>query len=91
MAQWKRIQLGTMRFDPWPCSVGWGSSGVDRRHALDLALLWLWCRVAAAAPVGPLPSLGTSICRGCGPKKRQKDKKKINKNGSNIIIDRVEI
>ena len=21
----------------------------------DLALLWLWCRLAAAAPIGPLP------------------------------------
>ena len=22
VAQWKRIQLGTMRFDPWPLSMG---------------------------------------------------------------------
>ena len=27
------------------------SYGVDRRHGLDLALLWLWCRPAAAAPI----------------------------------------
>ena len=25
------------------------SCGVGRRHALDLALLWLWCRPAATA------------------------------------------
>ena len=41
----------------------------------DLALLWLWCRLAATAPIRP-PSLGTSIYWGCGPKKTKKDKKK---------------
>src|SRR5512147_2690885 len=30
------------------------SCGVGRRRGLDLALLWLWCRLAAAAPIGPL-------------------------------------
>ena len=30
------------------------SSGVGCRHSLDPALLWLWCRLAAAAPIGPL-------------------------------------
>ena len=34
----------------------------------DLALLWLWRRPAAVAPFDS--SLGTSICHGCGPKKR---------------------
>ena len=43
-------------FDPWPPSVGWGSSvalnyGVGRRRVLDLALLWLWRRPAAVAPI----------------------------------------
>ena len=33
----------------------------------DLALLWLWCRSAAAAPIRP-PSLGTSICCRNGPR-----------------------
>ena len=28
--------------------------GISRRPDLDPALLWLWCRPAAAAPVGPL-------------------------------------
>ena len=31
----------------------------------NLALLWLWWRPAAAAPIGPLT---WSICRECGPK-----------------------
>ena len=25
------------------------------QHGLGLALLWLWCRPAATAPIGPLP------------------------------------
>ena len=30
------------------------SCGIGRRHGSDLAWLWLWCRGAAAAPIGPL-------------------------------------
>ena len=30
------------------------SCGVGRRHSLALALLWLWRRPAATAPIGPL-------------------------------------
>ena len=30
------------------------SCGVDCRHGLDLALLWLWRRLAATAPIQPL-------------------------------------
>ena len=30
------------------------SYGVDRRRGSDLALLWLWQRLAAAAPIRPL-------------------------------------
>ena len=30
------------------------SSGVSHRHGLDPALLWLWHRLAAAAPIQPL-------------------------------------
>ena len=28
--------------------------GVGQRHGSDLALLWLWHRAAATAPIGPL-------------------------------------
>ena len=44
------------------------SCGVGHSQGLDLVLLWLWCRPAAAALIRPL-SLGTPICRGYGPKK----------------------
>ena len=30
------------------------SCGEDWRHGLDLAWLWLWCRLAAVVPIGPL-------------------------------------
>ena len=30
------------------------SCGVGQRRGLDLVLLWLWSRLAAVAPVGPL-------------------------------------
>ena len=30
------------------------SCGVGHRHGSDLALLWLWCRPAGAAPIQPL-------------------------------------
>ena len=41
-------------------SVGYGSGvavscGVGRRCSSNLALLWLWCRPPAAAPIQPLP------------------------------------
>ena len=40
------------------------SCGVVRRCSSDLALLWLWRRLAATAPTGPL---GASVCPVCGP------------------------
>ena len=30
------------------------SCGVGCRHSLDPALVWLWCRLAATAPIQPL-------------------------------------
>ena len=48
-----------MRSDPRPPSMGWGSSvaigcGVSGRSGSVLALLWLWRRPAATAPIRPL-------------------------------------
>ena len=60
---------------------GWWAEGssvamsysVACRCDLDLALLWLWRRPVATALI---PSLGTCICYGCGPKKTKKKKKR---------------
>ena len=51
------------------------SCAVDHRHGLDLALLWLWCRLAAVVPIWPRAwefpyAVGVAL-------KRQKRKKKI--------------
>ena len=50
------------------------SCGVGHRCGLDLVLLWMWCRPAATALIGPLAweppyALGTAL-------KRLKDQKK---------------
>ena len=47
------------------------SCGVGHRHGSDPKLLWLWCRPAATAPI-LTPSLGTSMCCECGPRKQTK-------------------
>ena len=61
MSQRTQIWLVSMRTQvrSLACSVGWGysvamSCGVSRRPGLDLALLWLWSRPAAAALLRPL-------------------------------------
>jgi len=67
-------------FDPWSCSVGWGSGvavgfGVGCRPCSDPTLLWLWCRPAAAAPVGPL-GWGPPCAVGVTLEKRAKRQRK---------------
>ena len=54
------------------------SCGVGRRLSLDPALLWLWCRPAATAPIRPLAweppyAAGVALKR---PKKKKKKKRK---------------
>ena len=65
---------------PW--AVGW-------RCGSDPMLLWLWRRQAAIVLIGP-PSLGTSICQECSPKKKKKKKKEkksiSNIGGPNLVI-----
>ena len=63
-------------FNPWPCSVGWGSGvatscSVGRRRCSDPEWLWLWRRPAAVVA----PSLGTFICHRYRPKKQKKKKR----------------
>ena len=53
------------------------SCGVVCRCSSDLALLWLWRRLAAVAPIRP-PSLGITICRECDPKKQKKKREREN-------------
>ena len=85
MAQWLKNPTTNhgCGLDPWPPSVGWGSGValscvVGYRCGSDPTLLWLWCRPAAAAPIGPLAweppyAAGAAL-------KRQKDKNKTKQN-----------
>ena len=61
------------------------SCGVGRRGGSDLALLWLWCRPAAIAPIQPLAwelPYATDVAL-----KRQKKKKKKKRQRENIESD----
>ena len=80
VAQWKRIRLGPMRWRVRSLASLRGlrirravSCGVGRRCGSDPALLWLWHRLAAIAPVRPL-ALGTSICHRNNSRKGKKKK-----------------
>ena len=53
------------------------SCGVGCRHGFDLMLLWLWYRLAAVAPVGPL-TWELSYAVGAALKSKKKKKKKPN-------------
>ena len=87
MAQWLTNQTSSIRrrSDPWPCSVGRGSSvamscGVGCRCNLDPVLLWLWCRPAVAALIQPLawePPDATCAALKKKKKKKKKKEKKI--------------
>ena len=50
------------------------SCGVGHRHGLDQALLRLWCRTAAIAPIRLLAWV--LVCCRCDPKKTKDRKKK---------------
>ena len=52
----------------------WAVVYVGHKCNLDLALLWLWYR-AGSCSSDSNPSLGTSICQRCSPKKQKKKKK----------------
>ena len=61
MAHQRHIQLGTMRLWVQLLALLSGlriciamSYGVGHRHGLDLALLWLWHRLATVALIGPI-------------------------------------
>ena len=83
VAQWLMNQLGSMRrqvqsltllsgLGIWCCGKLWCRSQTQLGSRIAV-LLWLWCRLAAAAPIWPLawePSYATSLAL-----KRKKTKK----------------
>ena len=51
------------------------SCGVDHRHSSDPRLLWLWCRLVATAPIGPL-AWEPAYAAGAALEKAKRQKKK---------------
>ena len=58
------------------------SCGVGHRRGLDLALLWLWCRLVTTAPIRPPawepPYATDTALEKTKRQKKKKEKKKIN-------------
>ena len=52
------------------------SCGVGHRHGSDLALLWLWCRLEAAALIRPL-TWELALAAGVSIKRKRKRKKRV--------------
>ena len=59
------------------------SCGIGRRCASDPALLWLWYRPVAAAPIGPL-AWEPPYARGVALKRQQDKKKKKKKRYTDV-------
>jgi len=55
------------------------SCGVGRRRGSDPALLWLWCRLAATAPIRPL-AWEPPYAAGAAKEMAKRQKKTKNKN-----------
>ena len=54
------------------------SCGVGQRPSSDPTLLWLWCMLAAAAPIGPLAWEPSYAAGATLEKKAKRQKKKKN-------------
>ena len=91
MAQWKRIQLGTMRL--WVRSLAslsglrmqrchelWCRSQMLLRSGVAVALVWAGSNSSDWTPMdwGPPHAMGAALKRQKDQKKRKKKKKKIN-------------
>ena len=61
------------------------SCGVGCRHGSDLALLWLWCRPAAIAPIRPLAWEALYAAGVALKRQRTKKKKKMQYGWSDVF------
>ena len=62
--------------------------GVGHRQGIDLTLLWLWCRLEAAALIQPL-AWEPLYAKGAALKSKKKKKKKKKKKAKEILSDTV--
>ena len=58
------------------------SCGISHRCGLDLALLWLWHRPAATAPIQASPSLGVPYALDAAQKKKKKKSRFLRQKGN---------
>ena len=65
------------------------SCGVDRRCGSDLALLWLWCRPVASAPIRPQAWKSPYVVGAA--LKKQKDKKIKNNFKKNSLLKKLGV
>ena len=72
----QQVKDTVLSLNPWPRSGIAISCSVSRRHILDPALQWLWCRPAAAAPILPLAQ-ELPYAAGAALKKKKKEKKYV--------------
>ena len=77
VAQWKQTQLVSMRMRVRSLVLVSVSCGVGRRCGSDPMCLWLWCRLAAAAPIQPLAwelpyAAGVALKNIAPPQKKKK-------------------
>ena len=64
------------------------SYGVGHRHCWDPALLWLWCRLAATAPIRPLtwePPYAVRVAQEMAKKPQKKPTKGNVQNGRKLF------
>ena len=59
---------------------------VRHRHGSDLMLLWLWCRLAAVAPIGPL-AWELPYAAGAALKKKKQNKTKKPPQTTDVWVD----
>ena len=70
------------------------SCGVGHRQGTNPVLLWLWCRPAAVAPIGPLawePPCAVSAALKCKVKQNKTNKQKKNVSQSWVKITSKEM
>ena len=65
------------------------SCGVSYRCSSDLALLWLWYRPAAAAPIRPLP-WELPDAEGVAIKRQKKKQPKIYHQNHKIVLKKIK-
>ena len=66
------------------------SCGVGGRHSSDPALLWLWCRTAAEAPIPP-PAWELPHAMSVAPKANKQTNKQTNKKPRNSLLGLIHL